>query len=58
MVSLKFYQNSVLICLFGKPKWFVMENVARIEKSQIITSMTDIFKQNNYGLTSSIINAS
>ena len=41
-----------------KPKWFVMENVDRIEKSQVITSMIDIFKQNNYGLTASIINAS
>ncbi|NJR20076.1 MAG: hypothetical protein HC777_00210 [Hyphomonadaceae bacterium] len=41
-----------------KPKWFVMENVDRIAKSKIIEPVLDIFHQNEYGLTSVILNAS
>jgi len=41
-----------------KPKWFVMENVDRIIKSQIFESVIEIFKKSRYGLSSSVINAS
>jgi DNA (cytosine-5)-methyltransferase 1 len=41
-----------------KPKWFVMENVDRIIKSNILTSILEIFKKNKYGLTTTILNAS
>jgi len=39
------------------PKWFVMENVDRIEKSQVLKDATQIFKANNYGLTKQVLNA-
>jgi DNA (cytosine-5)-methyltransferase 1 len=41
-----------------KPNWFVMENVDRIAKSQVLQSVLEIFKKSRYGLTSSILNAS
>lgn len=41
-----------------KPKWFLMENVARIEKSSILKEAIDIFKNNNYGITKQVLNAS
>jgi DNA (cytosine-5)-methyltransferase 1 len=41
-----------------KPRWFVMENVERVAKSQTLKTVLDIFKRNGYGLTSSILNAS
>ncbi|AUT02625.1 DNA (cytosine-5-)-methyltransferase [Nostoc sp. CENA543] len=41
-----------------KPNWFVMENVDRITKSQILTIALEIFKEAGYGLTYSILNAS
>lgn len=41
-----------------KPKWFVMENVAQIEKSEILKKTLAIFKEHNYGLTTSVLNAS
>lgn len=41
-----------------KPNWFVMENVDRIVKSKIIETVLDIFKQQEYGLTSIVLNAS
>ncbi len=46
------------IISYIKPNWFVMENVDRITKSQIINTILNIFKQNKYGLTSIILNAS
>ncbi|MGK7952815.1 MAG: DNA cytosine methyltransferase [Xenococcaceae cyanobacterium] len=46
------------IISYIKPNWFVMENVDRITKSQIINTILDIFKKNKYGLTSIILNAS
>lgn len=46
-----------LVCNI-QPDWFVMENVDRIAKSQILKEVLAIFKQNGYGLTSSILNAS
>lgn len=41
-----------------KPRFFVMENVQRIAKSRILKTVLEIFKQQGYGLTSAILNAS
>lgn len=41
-----------------KPKWFVMENVARIKKSKTLLKSFKIFKDAGYGLTSKVLNAS
>ena len=41
-----------------QPKWFVMENVDRITKSQTFNRMIEILKKSRYGLSSSVINAS
>jgi DNA (cytosine-5)-methyltransferase 1 len=41
-----------------KPRWFVMENVDRIQKSRVFGSILEIFKRNDYGLSSSVLNAS
>ena len=41
-----------------KPKLFLMENVARIEKSRVLKEAIDIFKSSNYGLTMRVLNAS
>jgi DNA (cytosine-5)-methyltransferase 1 len=41
-----------------KPCWFVMENVERIAKSRILETVLKKLKDNGYGLTSSILNAS
>ncbi|OKH33444.1 DNA (cytosine-5-)-methyltransferase [Calothrix sp. HK-06] len=40
-----------------KPKWFVMENVDRFQKSQKYNQVINIFKNSGYGLTEKIINA-
>jgi len=40
------------------PQWFVMENVERIIKSNILNEVIAIFKRSNYGLTTEVINAS
>lgn len=41
-----------------KPQWFVMENVARIEKSNVLKVAIEIFRKSGYGLTKQILNAS
>jgi len=41
-----------------KPEWFVMENVERITKTQKLIDAKKIFKENGYGLTSVVLNAS
>lgn len=41
-----------------RPKWFVMENVARIEKTQKLVDAKKIFKDANYGLSQHILDAS
>jgi DNA (cytosine-5)-methyltransferase 1 len=46
------------IISYIKPQWFVMENVERIAKSQILEIILDEFKKSDYGLTSIILNAS
>ena len=41
-----------------RPKWFVMENVERIIKTQKLKTAKEIFKSNGYGLTETILDAS
>lgn len=41
-----------------RPKWFVMENVARITKTQKLIDARTIFKQAGYGLSQHILDAS
>lgn len=41
-----------------KPKYFVMENVARIKSSAILTNIVEQFKKEGYGLTAVILDAS
>ncbi|ONI39946.1 DNA (cytosine-5-)-methyltransferase [Candidatus Epulonipiscium fishelsonii] len=41
-----------------KPKWFVMENVDRILKSETLPKCITLFKKNNYGLTQVVLDAS
>lgn len=46
-----------IVCMV-RPKWFVMENVARIVKTQKLTDARDIFKRAGYGLSQHILDAS
>ena len=41
-----------------RPKWFVMENVARIEKTQKLIDARNIFKDAKYGLSQHVLDAS
>lgn len=41
-----------------KPSWFVMENVERIKRSQILNNICDQLSATGYGLTAVILNAS
>lgn len=41
-----------------KPKWFVMENVDRAEKSQALAKAKQIFCKSGYGLSQKILDAS
>ena len=41
-----------------KPKWFVMENVARIVKTKKLVEAKEIFKQAGYGLSQQVLDAS
>ena len=45
------------IIAYLKPRYFVMENVARIINTQTLKESISIFKENNYGITSKIINS-
>lgn len=40
-----------------RPKWFVMENVERILKTQKLQSALEVFRKANYGLTYTVLNA-
>lgn len=40
-----------------RPKWFVMENVSTITKTNKLASATEIFKTAGYGLTKIVLNA-
>lgn len=46
-----------LVC-DAKPKWFVMENVDRIVKSNTLPKALKRFKETNYGLTQIVLDAS
>ncbi|KKJ01354.1 DNA cytosine methyltransferase [Prochlorothrix hollandica] len=50
------YDFANIVCAI-KPKWFVMENVEQIKKSQILKAITDQFFSHHYGLSSVILNA-
>ena len=41
-----------------KPNWFVMENVERIKKSQILKKAIDILKNTGYGISIEVLDAS
>lgn len=41
-----------------KPKWFVMENVARITQTQKLVEAKDLFKAAGYGLSQYVLDAS
>ncbi|MDB9314867.1 DNA cytosine methyltransferase [Spirulina sp. CS-785/01] len=41
-----------------KPSWFVMENVARIAKSQVLELVLKQLRESGYGLTATTLNAS
>ena len=41
-----------------RPKWFVMENVARITKTQKLIDAKEIFKKAGYGLSQHVLDAS
>lgn len=41
-----------------RPRWFVMENVARILKTQKLVEAREIFKKAGYGLTQQVLDAS
>jgi len=41
-----------------RPKWFVMENVARIVKTQKLIDAKEIFKEAGYGLSQHVLDAS
>jgi DNA (cytosine-5)-methyltransferase 1 len=49
--------NFANIISYIRPQWFVMENVERIIKSQVLEVALEIFKKSGYGLTSSVLNA-
>lgn len=46
------------IVAIARPKWFVMENVDRVQKSRVYARAREIFLQAGYGLTEKILNAS
>lgn len=50
------YNFANIVCSY-KPKWFVMENVERIKKSQILLDVVNQYKNIGYGLTAVILSA-
>ena len=50
--------NFAQIIYHVKPKWFIMENVARIVKTQKLIDATIIFKNAGYGLSQYVLDAS
>ncbi len=50
------YHFANIICAY-KPKWFVMENVERIKKSQILANVVKQYEKAGYGLTAVILSA-
>jgi DNA (cytosine-5)-methyltransferase 1 len=51
------YNFTTIVCDI-KPKWFVMENVPRITKSNIFTQISNQFLDYGYGLSSIVLDAS
>lgn len=51
------YNFANIVCNV-KPKWFVMENVTQIKKTNILQEIIEQFIQYNYGLSSVILNSS
>jgi DNA (cytosine-5)-methyltransferase 1 len=51
------YSFTNIVCDI-KPKWFVMENVPRITKSNIFTEISNQFLRYGYGLSSIVLDAS
>ena len=51
------YCFSNIVCAY-KPKWFVMENVARIKNSQVLENIIQQYIKSGYGLTAAILDAS
>ena len=51
------YNFANIVCDI-QPKWFVMENVPRITKSNIFTMVYDQFRRSGYGLSSVVLDAS
>lgn len=49
------FANIVATC---KPTWFVMENVERITKSNVLKEAMKVFRRANYGLTYDVLDAS
>ncbi|MBW4526829.1 MAG: DNA cytosine methyltransferase [Phormidium tanganyikae FI6-MK23] len=41
-----------------KPEWFLMENVERIKKSQVLQEAISILKASGYGISSTVLDAS
>ncbi len=41
-----------------KPEWFLMENVELIRKSRVLQEAVSLFKKSNYGLSSTVLDAS
>lgn len=54
--DLTFVFANIISCI--KPNWFVMENVDRITKSEVLKLVLDIFRKSGYGLNAAILNAS
>jgi len=50
--------NFAQIVSYVRPKWFVMENVARIEKTQKLIDAKKILKKAGYGLSQHVLDAS
>lgn len=50
--------NFADIVVKAKPKYFVMENVPRIQKSEILNLITNKFKKAKYGITQIVLDAS
>lgn len=51
------YHFANIVCAY-KPKWFVMENVERIKKSQILSDVVKQYTDAGYGVTTIILDAS
>jgi DNA (cytosine-5)-methyltransferase 1 len=51
------YSFANIVCGI-KPKWFVMENVQRITRNQILSQISEQFTRSGYGLSAIVLDAS